>query len=119
MSKEKKAENNKGKTSFLFKLGITLMILSTLKYVALLYVPFSPYSSNVKIGLITVFLVFAEIIFWGGAFLVGEEVYKKYKKYLSPANWIKKAEKAKLVEGKKELSKEAIAPVSAKEKERD
>ncbi|OGF48165.1 MAG: hypothetical protein A2231_12050 [Candidatus Firestonebacteria bacterium RIFOXYA2_FULL_40_8] len=104
------------KTSFLFKLGVALILLSFLKWGVLLYVPFLPYSGNMKISIITVLLVLAEITFWVGVFLVGEETYKKYKYYFNPINWFKKAAKEVLDEEKRELNAEKTADITDKEK---
>jgi len=102
-------ENNRRlkKTTFLFKLGVVLIILSFLKWVIGAYIPFLPYSDKVKLSIVTVLFVFAEIIFWIGVFLVGEETYKKYKRYLNPSNWFKRAAEAVVAEEKRVLSKAA------------
>ena len=102
-------ENNRRlkKPTFLFKLGVVLIILSFLKWVIGAYIPFLPYSDKVKLSIVTVLFVFAEIIFWIGVFLVGEETYKKYKRYLNPSNWFKRAAEAVVAEEKRVLSKAA------------
>ena len=110
MTKENKpgTGSNEGKTkaTFLFKLGVVLIALSFLKWAVLLYMPFLHYSGKVKVSLVSVILVLAEITFWVGIFLVGEETYKRYKKYFNPKNWFKKAVKEILEEEKKEHNKE-------------
>jgi hypothetical protein len=93
-----KKEKMKSKTSFLFKLGVFLIILSFLKWLAGFYVPFLPYPDKIKLAIITAIFIAAEITFWLGVFLVGEETYKKYKKYLSPRNWFRKPPAIKLPE---------------------
>ena len=77
------------KLSVAFKVGVGLIILSTLKYVVLIGIPFLSYSRNTKLVIGSGLIVAAEIMFWVGAVLVGKEVIEKYRKYLNPLNWFK------------------------------
>jgi len=92
--------NIKGKTTFLFKLGVALIIVSFVKWGLLLLIPFLPYSGRVKVGIMSVVLVLAEITFWAGVLLVGEETYKKYKDYINPKRWFNKRRTKKTPEKK-------------------
>lgn len=83
----------KGKKTLSFKIGIGLLITSTLFWIIAVIVPFTTFSTSVKAALIGVILVLAEISFWVAALLVGKEFVKKYKSYLNPKNWRKNTDK--------------------------
>jgi hypothetical protein len=70
-----------------FKLGLILIILSIILFVFLPVIPFLKIENTVKITLSTVIFIMAEITFWLGGFLVGKELFSKYKSYLNPKNW--------------------------------
>jgi hypothetical protein len=65
------------------------LIISLLTWIIPVIAPFTPFSTGVKAGVITGAIVFAEVMFWAGALLVGKEVAAKYKGYLNPKNWKK------------------------------
>ncbi|MFB5285192.1 transporter suffix domain-containing protein [Peribacillus sp. Hz7] len=79
----------KEKKSIFYKIGIGLIIISLLSWLIPIIVPFTPLSTKLKAGIITGGLIFAEVMFWGGALLVGKEVAAKFKSYLNPRNWKK------------------------------
>jgi len=79
----------KEKKSIFYKIGIGLIIISLLCWLIPIIVPFTPLSTQLKAGIITGGLIFAEVMFWGGALLVGKEVAAKFKSYLNPRNWKK------------------------------
>ncbi|MFJ7753610.1 transporter suffix domain-containing protein [Peribacillus muralis] len=72
-----------------YKLGMGFLIISLLTWIIPVIAPFSPLSAAGKAGVITGAIVFAEVMFWAGALLVGKEVAAKYKSYLNPKNWRK------------------------------
>jgi hypothetical protein len=76
--------------SISYKIGIGLLIVSLLSWLIALIAPFTPLPTRVKAGIITGALIFAEVVFWGGAILVGKEVAAKFKSYLNPKNWRRK-----------------------------
>ena len=82
----------KEKKSILYKIGIGLLIISVLSWLIPLIIPFTDFPTKVKAGIITGGLIFAEVMFWVGALLVGKEVAAKFKSYLNPINWKKKQE---------------------------
>ncbi|MGE7758689.1 transporter suffix domain-containing protein [Peribacillus sp. NPDC097895] len=75
-----------------YKIGLGFLIVSLLTWIIPVIAPFTPFSTAVKAGVITGAIVFAEVMFWVGALLVGKEVAAKYKGYLNPKNWRKEKE---------------------------
>ncbi len=51
--------------------------------------------ATTKITLSTISLVVGEVLFWLGGIMVGKELFSKYKTYLNPKNWFKKADQNK------------------------
>lgn len=78
------------KKNWKLKLGIVLMIVSAIVFMSLLVIPFLDLNSKEKITITTIIIVIGEISFWSGGFLVGKELFTKYKSYLNPKNWFKK-----------------------------
>lgn len=72
------------------KLGITLIVVSTIVWASTFLVPFLPLESKVKYFIATGCLVVGEITFYIGGFFLGKELFTKYKRYLNPINWFKK-----------------------------
>lgn len=83
-------EKNQKKSIF-YKLGLVLLSLAVLGWVIAVIVPFVPVSPAVKAAAISGIVIVAEILFWIGALFVGKEVAAKFKSYLNPKNWRKKA----------------------------
>ncbi|MGW6379944.1 transporter suffix domain-containing protein [Peribacillus butanolivorans] len=75
-----------------YKIGMGFLIVSLLTWIIPVIAPFTPFPTAVKAGVITGAIIFAEVMFWVGALLVGKEVAAKFKGYLNPKNW--KKEKA-------------------------
>jgi hypothetical protein len=73
-----------------FKLGIFLIVLSSLLYASLIVIPFLDISVSIKLGITPIIVIVGESIFWIGGVLVGKEFIVKYKKHLNPLNWIRK-----------------------------
>ncbi len=73
-----------------YKLGLSLIILSTLIFASLLIIPFLKIDNTNKISFTTIIIIIGEITFWTGGLLVGKEILSKYKSYLNPKNWFKK-----------------------------
>ena len=73
-----------------FKTGVSLIVLSTLLFAALLLIPFLDIESKTKISLSTAAFILGEITFWVGGILLGKELFNKYKSYFNPLNWFKK-----------------------------
>jgi len=73
-----------------FKIGIALIILSTLFFLSIIGVPFLKVDSKTKITISTMLVVLGEVTFWSGGILLGKELFNKYKSYLNPKTWRKK-----------------------------
>lgn len=78
------------KKNWKMKLGLFLMLLSTLIFMSLLIVPLLKIIGKEKITITTIIIVAGEITFWSGGLLVGKEILGKYKAYLNPKKWFKK-----------------------------
>lgn len=72
-----------------FKLGIILLIICVVAFLAIPVVPFLDLDNKTKITISTVLLVIGEITFWTGGFFLGKELFGKYKAYFNPKNWFK------------------------------
>ncbi|WP_249315873.1 transporter suffix domain-containing protein [Bacillus sp. FJAT-49711] len=92
MEKEMVFNEKKKKRSFLFKLGLGLLVFSLSLYLIPVITPFTPLPIKVKASIITGSIIIAEILFWLGALFVGKEVASKFKSYLNPKNWRRKRE---------------------------
>jgi hypothetical protein len=73
-----------------FKSGIILILLSIVFFIILAIVPFLNIERGIKITLSTVFFILAEVLFYLGGFLIGKEMFNKYKYWFNPVNWFKK-----------------------------
>ena len=78
------------KYNWKFRLGIVIMVVSVLLFLSLPVIPFLALESKTKITISTIVFITAEITFYGGGFLVGKELFSKYKSYLNPKKWFKK-----------------------------
>jgi len=79
-----------GKQSWKLKTGIFLIVLCIPFFLVLPVIPFLEMENSTKITLSTVLLIIGEILFYAGGFLVGKELFTKYKSYFNPKNWFKK-----------------------------
>ena len=77
------------KTGWKIRTGIILIIISIPVFLFLPFIPFLELENKVKMSLATFILVMAELLFWSGGFLVGKELFNKYKTYLNPKNWFR------------------------------
>ena len=75
------------KRNWKFKLGIVLIIVSTLIFALLLALPFIETTDKNKIFISTFIVVTGEIFFWVGSFFVGRQIVDKYKSYINPKKW--------------------------------
>lgn len=81
------------KQDWKFKLGLVLVILSTLTFALLLVMPLFDTTDKNKIIYSTVTVIIGEILFWSGGLLLGKQVIDKYKTYLNPKNWFDRSKK--------------------------
>ena len=78
------------KKNWQLKLGIVIMVISVLLFLSLPIIPFLDLDNKNKITSSTIVFISAEVTFYGGGFLVGKELFTKYKSYLNPKSWFKK-----------------------------
>ena len=78
------------KYNWKFKLGLVIIVLSVLLFLFLPVIPFLNFNKKTKVTISTVVFIIAEITFYTGGFLLGKELFSKYKSYLNPKNWFKK-----------------------------
>lgn len=75
------------KANWKYKVGLVLVIVSTLIFAFLLFIPILDTSDKEKIFITSITIVIAELLFWSGGFLLGRQLFDKYKSYLNPKNW--------------------------------
>lgn len=78
------------KNNWKFKLGIIILAISIMLFLSLPAILFLPFENKTKITISTIVFVVAEVTFYSGGFLLGKELFNKYKSYLNPRNWNKK-----------------------------
>ena len=76
-----------------FKLGLVLVIGSTLIFTLLLVIPLLNTTDKNKILLSTLIVIVGEVLFWCGGLLLGKQIIDKYKNYLNPKNWFDRSKK--------------------------
>lgn len=72
---------------WMMRLGIALVLISTLLYGGLLLLPFLSIPTATKLAATPLLILFGEATFWVGGALLGREVVARYKQYLNPCNW--------------------------------
>ncbi len=65
------------------KLGLGLIIVSFVPWVAILFVPSLALSLAQKAALVPILAIIAEVIFWLGVLIIGKEAAQKYRQYLN------------------------------------
>ncbi len=78
------------KKNWRLRAGIAILILSFSMTPMILLTPFLPVVAKTKIVLTTTWIIIGNITFYGGGFLVGKDLFSKYKSFLNPKNWFKK-----------------------------
>ncbi len=71
------------------KIGILLILLSGLAFAAMLLIPFLNLENKFKVIGSSAAFVAMEVFFWVGGFLLGKELFTRYKSYLDPRRWFK------------------------------
>lgn len=88
------------KKNLQIKIGIGLILLSGVAFAIMLLFPFLDLEDRTKvIGASSAFIAM-EVLFYAGGFLVGKELFIKYKSYLDPRRWFKKKEQSETGEDK-------------------
>ncbi len=70
--------------------GVALVLLSGLLYLAVPVVFFLPLSTGQKAGAVAALVVLAEVAFLVAALVLGREVVRRYRRFLSPRYWLDK-----------------------------
>lgn len=70
--------------------GIIILIFSLLMTPAIIIAALLHVDAKTKVAITTTLIVIGNVTFYGGGFLVGKELFTKYKAYLSPRNWFKR-----------------------------
>ena len=78
------------KYNWRLKIGIVIMAISVLLFLSLPVIPFLDIENKTRITITTIVFIVAEVTFYGGGFLVGKELFSKYKSYMNPKNWFGK-----------------------------
>ena len=73
-----------------FKLGVILILSSLIFFALLAIIPWLDIEKSLKIKLTTASFIIAEVLFYSGGFLVGKEMFRKYRSYMNPKNWFRK-----------------------------
>ena len=72
------------------KLGLVLIAIAGLAWVAILVVPFLAGTVTQKALIVTSLVVVSEVIFWLGIVLAGKELAHRYRRQLNPIQWWRK-----------------------------
>ena len=72
-----------------FKLGLLMVLLSLIFFGLLVLIPMLDIKREQKVWFTTFSFITAEVLFYTGGFLLGKEMFNKYKSYLNPLNWFK------------------------------
>lgn len=72
-----------------FKLGLLMVLISLIFFALLVVIPMLDIDKEKKIWFTTFSFITAEFLFYTGGFLLGKEIFSKYKSYLNPKNWVK------------------------------
>lgn len=72
------------------KFGIALILLSGVAFALMLIIPFLSLDSKQKVVGTSAAFIAMEVLFYAGGFLVGKELFIKYKAYLDPRKWFKR-----------------------------
>lgn len=66
-----------------------MVLVSLIFFALLLIIPILSIEKKDKILFTTVSFIIAEVLFYTGGFLLGKEIFNKYRSYLNPKNWRK------------------------------
>jgi len=71
------------------KTGIGILIFSLSTTPMILLTPFLHLDAKTKVFITTTLIIIGNITFYTGGYLIGKELFAKYKSRLNPNNWIK------------------------------
>lgn len=72
-----------------FKLGLLMVLISLIFFALLVLIPMLDIKREEKIWYTSLSFITAEVLFYTGGFLLGKEMFNKYKSYINPKKWIK------------------------------
>jgi len=75
------------KYNWKLKAGIAILILSLSMTPLIVLTPFLHITTKSKTAITITLIIIGNITFYTGGFLVGKEIFTKYKTYLNPRNW--------------------------------
>lgn len=78
------------KYNWKLRLGIIILIISFSTFPFIILTPFLHIENKLKIIITTTLIIIGNVTFYTGGFLVGKELFTKYKYYINPKNWFKK-----------------------------
>lgn len=72
-------------------LGVGFIVLSFALYGAFFVVPFLPFAPAVRVALAAGVVIAGEVSFVVGGLFLGAQVVRRYRRYLNPRNWFRRA----------------------------
>jgi hypothetical protein len=69
--------------------GVIILIISFSTTPMILATPFLGLPGKTKVLIVTILVVIGNITFYSGGYLVGKELFDRYKSRINPRNWIK------------------------------
>lgn len=78
-----------------FKLGLLMVLMSLIFFALMVLIPMLNIEREKKIWFTTFSFITAEVLFYSGGFLLGKEMFSKYRSYLNPKSWIKSLDRSK------------------------
>ncbi len=75
------------------KLAWAMVASSFVLYASLFLIPFLSWGARPKLVLFGVLFVASEVTFWAGGWILGKEVFQRYKAYFNPFLWWKRPQK--------------------------
>ncbi len=72
-------------------IGVGFIVLSFALYAAFFGVPFLPLPNATKVVLAAGVVIGGEVSFVVGGLFVGTQVVRRYRRYLNPRNWFRRA----------------------------
>ncbi len=73
------------------------MLLSLPFFALLVIIPLLDIDNSEKIKFTSISFIIAEVLFYSGGFLLGKEIFNKYKSWFNPKNWFRKKLKKETV----------------------
>jgi hypothetical protein len=78
------------KNNLQIKIGLALVIISSVIYALLLVIPFLKFQASLKLTLVPVIIIIGELTFWAGTFFLGKELVRRYRSYMNPFKWFRR-----------------------------